>query len=67
MTKTGPDKIGFQSSRYERVFADSKGYFFLILHKTYVLTPHLNGLIEMVHMRGHNIIMVSMRNKKKYH
>ena len=29
---------------------------FLILHqKPYVVTPHLNRLVEMVQMRGHNI------------
>ena len=33
--------------------------------KTYVVIPHLNRLIETVQMRGHNIIMVSVRNKKK--
>ena len=30
-----------------------------ILHKTYVVTPHLNRLDESAQMRGHN--MVSMR------
>ena len=32
----------------------------------YVLIPHLNPLNETVQMRVHNIIMVSMRNKKNY-
>ena len=27
----------------------------LILHKTYVVTPHLNHLDETAQMRGHNI------------
>ena len=38
---------------------------FLILHKTYVVTPHLNRLDETVQMRGHD--MVSKRKKKNYH
>ena len=40
-----------QSSRYEGVFDDD---FFYFSSKLYVVTPHLNRLIEMVQMRGHN-------------
>ena len=29
--------------------------FFLISHQNYVVTPHLNRLIETVQMRGHKI------------
>ena len=32
-----------------------EGYFFLFLIETYVVTPHLNRLVETVQMRGHNI------------
>ena len=34
--------------------------------KTYIVTPHLNRLSEMVQMMVHNIYIVSMRNKKNY-
>ena len=36
-----------------RVFDDNFSYFSL---KPYVVTPHLNHLIEMVQMRGHNVL-----------
>ena len=42
-----------QSCRKEGVFDDNFSYF---LSKPYVVTPHLNRLIEMVQMRGHNIM-----------
>ena len=38
--------------------------FLLILHKTYVVTPHLNCHDKPVQMRGYN--MVLMRNKINY-
>ena len=40
--------------------------FCLFCIKTYVVTPHLNRLVETVQMRGHNICFL-MRNKKKYY
>ena len=33
----------------------SRDNIMLILHKTYVVTPHLNRLDQMVQMRGHNM------------
>ena len=41
-----------QSSRKEGVFDDNFAYF---SSKPYVMTPHLNCLIETVQMRGHNV------------
>ena len=38
-----------------------EGYFFLL--KLYVVTPHLNHLIEMVQMRGHNMFLCLIINK----
>ena len=35
-----------------RVFDDNFSYFSL---KPYVMTPHLNCLVKMVQIRGHNI------------
>ena len=32
-----------------------RDYFHYFCLKTYVVTPHLNHLVEMVQMRGHNI------------
>ena len=32
-----------------------EGYFFYFLLKPYVVTPHLNCLIETVQMSGHNL------------
>ena len=44
-----------QSSRSEGVFDGNLGKLLLNLYKTYVVTPHLNRLVETVQMRGHNI------------
>ena len=33
----------------------TRDFFSCILHKEYVVTPHLNRLDETVQMRGHNI------------
>ena len=33
----------------------TKGYFSYFSLKPYVVTPHLNRLVETVQMRGHNI------------
>ena len=62
----GPDE---DSSSTSKLFAnltraiDKREYlvtirdnFFLFCIKTYVVTPHLNHLDEMVQMRGHNIL-----------
>ena len=46
MNITAPDE------REYLIFDDTFSYFSL---KPYVVTPHLNHLIEMVQMRGHNI------------
>ena len=42
----------FENTRKEGVFDDNFSYF---SPKLYVVTPHLNRLIETVQMRGHNI------------
>ena len=39
----------------KRVLVIIRGTFLSILQKTYVVTSHLNNLIETVQMRGHNI------------
>ena len=41
-----------QSSRQEGVIDDNFSYF---SSKPYVVTPHLNRLVETVQMKGHNI------------
>ena len=41
-----------QSSRKDGVFDDNFSNF---SSKPYVVTPHLNNLVETVQMRGHNI------------
>ena len=47
-------KKKMENRALEGVFGDNMGYFLLILHKTYVVTPHLNRLVKTVQMRGHN-------------
>ena len=42
----------YRSSRYEGVFDDNFPHF---SSKPFVVTPHLNHLVEMVQMRDHNI------------
>ena len=49
-----------QSSRSEGVFDDKFSYF---SSKPYVVNPHLNSLVEMVQMRGHNILFFCRINK----
>ena len=41
-----------QSSRAEGIFDDNFAYF---SSKPYIVTPHLNRLVETVQMRGHNV------------
>ena len=48
-------KETYDRARYDGVFGDNLGYFLLILHKIYVVTPPLNRLDETVQIRGHNI------------
>ena len=50
-----------QSSRYKGVFDDNFSYF---SSKPYVVTPHLNRLIETVQIRGHDMFLC--RINKKY-
>ena len=45
-------RYSMQSSRLEGVFDDYISYF---SWNPYIMTPHLNRLIETVQMRGHNI------------
>ena len=49
--------VYYQSSKYEWVIYDNFSYF---SSKPYVVTPHLNRLIETVQMRGH-VEAVQMR------
>ena len=49
-----------QCSRLEGESRDNFPYFSI---KTYIVTPHLNRLTEMVLMRGHNIRFVEKKEK----
>ena len=55
-----------KSSREEGVFDDNFSYF---SSKPYVVTPHLNRLIESVQMRGHNLCFYAelTKNIPNYH
>ena len=50
----GHNKCG-QSSRYEGVFDDDFSYF---SWEPYVVTPHLNRLIETVQIRGQTYVFM---------
>ena len=52
--------VFYQSSRQEGVFDDNVSYFSL---KPYVVTCHLNCLVETGQMRGHNIYVYEVYTK----
>ena len=57
-----PQVIIYQSYRYEGVFDDNFFYFSL---NPYVVTSHLNSLVETVQMRDHGICFYA-ELKKNY-
>ena len=56
------DSSSKQSSTKEGLIDDNFSYF---LSKPYVVTPHLNCVIEMVQVRGYNICLYAELTKQK--